>query len=121
MCLDSVTQKLEPSNVIESGWKEFSGTQRRPEFQNVGLKSGNNVPLDQWIKAEGTKIGSGSVSYDAGFHIYSNEREFLTRNPYRRVYFRNAHTLGKQDNKTVTVVRELFVPTDPEAWPPSKG
>lgn len=117
MCLENVTRRPTPTTLIESGWKEFNGRSIL-QFKSVQLRGSYDVPLDQWITAEEKKVSS----YTSGFHVYSDERQ-LRRNgsvesQYRRVYFRNAHTVGIQDNKTISVAKEMYVPSDPDAWPP---
>jgi hypothetical protein len=118
MCLQAVTAKLEPTTLIQSGWKKFAGTSKQPRFEVFGNAGSMEVPLDKWLKAETeTKIiGDSGNSYEAGFHIYEDEQE-LTRNNFRRVYYRNAHTRGRE-KFTIVIAREIFVPSDPDAWPP---
>lgn len=113
MCLDSVTKSLQTSSLVESGFKEFSGSKAAPRFQNVPLHGKHEVPLDQWITAKEENVGK----YTSGFHIYTREKEHF-ETLLRRVYYRNAHTKGKQGNKTIVVAREMYVPSDPDAWPP---
>lgn len=113
MCLDSVTRSLATSSLVESGFKRFTDSKDGLCFENVGLRGKSTVPLDQWITAEEKNIGS----YTSGFHIYVREKEHSEKN-LRRVYFRRAHTRGRQGGKTIDVAREMFVPSDPDAWPP---
>ena len=119
MCLDSVTRTLESATLIESGWKNFSGSKGLPQFSVFTFQGKKNVPLDEWITAEETKVVSHSP-YTSGFHIYADETEksFKDLGTMRRVYFRKAHTRGMQSGVTVIIVREMFVPSDPDAWPP---
>lgn len=117
MCLDSVTRQLEAVTLIESGWKNFSGTLDKPQFENYPLWGDRNVPLDRWLTAERTVIAP--IKYDAGFHIYTDETEHRNRSKtLRRVYFRKAHTRGVQGAKTVAIAGEMYVPSDPDGWPP---
>lgn len=113
MCLDSVAASLEKSTLVESGFKTFASNP--PRFENVAWHGKMEVPLDHWITAEEKNIGQ----YSSGFHIYTREKElspgFANK---RRVYFRNAHTSGRQGGKTVVVAKEMYVPSDPDAWPP---
>jgi len=114
MCLDSGHYSVDRTTLVQSGWKDF-GTGSALKFQAFQLNGKKDVPLDKWLTAEGTTV-SGS-NYPAGFHIYVNETEFKG-SKYRRVYFRNAHTHGTQDGKTILVAREMFVPSNPDDWPP---
>jgi hypothetical protein len=119
MCLDTITERIDqPSALIESGWKTFNMPSGKLQFA-VQIHAGSMaVPLDKWIKAEGGKIKVGSFkSYEPGFHVYEHERE-LRGMAARRVYYRGLHTRGIQDGKTVVVAGELFVPSQPDAWPP---
>lgn len=113
MCLDSVTKSLATSSLVESGFKTFSRGTGALRFENFGLGGKDVVPLDQWITAEEKNVGT----YTSGFHIYTREKEHNPAN-LRRVYFRRAHTRGSQGNKTIVVAKEMYVPSDPDAWPP---
>ncbi len=119
MCLQSITTKFDkPSSVILSGWKHFSGTKQSPMFQHFGLDKDMTVPLDRWLRAQGSFIDDNRSGYEVGFHIYENEKEFKDDKTLRRVYYRNVHTRGTDSNVTTIVAREMYVPSDPEAWPP---
>ena len=122
MCLDKITQKgdLDANELITCGWKEFTNSGGILRFQNNALGDSKDVPMDKWIMAEGGKIGSWGVKYEAGFHIYSDEVEIKVKSSmrYRRVYYRGVETIGTQDGKTVVIARWMFVPSDPDAWPP---
>lgn len=124
MCLDKITTKeVDANELIACGWKEFTSSGGVLRFQNNALGDSKDVPMDKWIQAQGGKIGSWGVKYEAGFHIYSEETELTDshRMPayrYRRVFYRGVETIGLQDGKTVVIARWMFVPTDPEAWPP---
>lgn len=121
MCLDEVKEKLSEKNeLISCGWKEFSSSGGILRFQNNALGKSKDVPMDKWIEAESTKVGNwGKNSYQSGFHIYSDEKELgIPNSRYRRVYYRGVETIGRQDGKTVVIARWMFVPSDPEAWPP---
>lgn len=121
MCLDSGHKKLEKSNVVQSGWKTFVGSygSNNLQFESVDYKGSRKVPLDKWITAEGDKIKSGTFgSYEAGFHIYEDDGEIKSKAGFRRVYYRNAHTRGRQDGKTVVVASDMYVSSDMEGWPP---
>lgn len=122
MCLDEVKEKLSEKNeLISCGWKEFSSSAGILRFQNNALGKSKDVPMDKWIEAESTKVGNWKNSYQSGFHIYSDEVDIQLKNNYnryRRVFYRGVETIGKQDGKTVVIARWMFVPTDPDAWPP---
>src|SRR5207253_6408355 len=113
MCLDAGYRSIEPSSLVQSSFKLFDGSAAVPKFQVMPLADKLEVPLDKWLTAEG-----GTSYYPAGFHIYIDETEFTLKNKLRRVYFRNAHTRGSQDKKTIVVAREMYVPSNPDAWPP---
>lgn len=118
MCLESITNaNMDKTTMVQCGWKSFGGTTSVPEFASYFFASGRAVPLDRWITAE----GKGPGQYGAGFHIYSDEKELMPsphRVYYRRVYYRRPHTKGKQDCRTVVVASEMYVPSDPDGWPP---
>jgi hypothetical protein len=124
MCLETVSDKIDkPTTLIQSGWKTFTGTQTQLRFENMPFKGSRDVPLDKWITAEATveKISTGAVirgrDYKPGFHIYEDEQEVKSKTYKRRVYYRKVHTRGKQDGLTVIVALEMYVPSDPDAWP----
>lgn len=123
MCLESVSATINPTTLIQSGWKEFNGTQARPCFETYAFNGSRDVPLNKWITAEGNHPITVSQwhkgkSYDPGFHIYEDENELTTLHRKRRVYYRNVHTRGQDRSKTVVIAREMYVPSDPDAWPP---
>jgi hypothetical protein len=122
MCLADVTERIDsPTTLILSGWKSFNGSISAPVFSAMVWKGQKAVPLDQWITAEGDKIemGGWGKGYKAGFHVYADERQLKDiRDSVRRVYYRLLHTYGVQDKHTVIVAKELYVPSDPEGWPP---
>jgi hypothetical protein len=119
VCLSIVKDKFtEPIPLTQSGWKEFYGTPDKPTFSAYKFAGSNVVPLDKWITAEGDMVDGGG-NYKAGFHIYEDEREIKKgMNKFRRVYYRNVQTRGTQDTMTIVVAREMFVPSNPDAWPP---
>jgi hypothetical protein len=112
MCLDTVDKKLEPSTLIESGWKTFAGSKTHPSFENYGLDKTSAVPLEKWLVAKQTPLGQ----YDSGFHIYTEEPK--KNKTYHRVYFRGAYVIGTQDGATVIVAKEMYVPSVDDMWPP---
>lgn len=122
MCLDKITTKeVDANELIACGWKEFSNSGGVLRFQNNALGDSKDVPMDKWIQAQSGKIGSWGVKYEAGFHIYSDEVEIGLKNSYnryRRVFYRGVETIGTQDGHTVVIARWMFVPSDPDAWPP---
>lgn len=125
MCLDYIKEQNDnPSAVITSGWKEFNGSGKSLQFQNMILNGQPGVPLDEWIKAEKKPVHSNSdiKSYVTGFHVYTEEEE-IKRNSksYRHVYIRKIQTIGTQNNLTVAVAEEMYVPSDPNDWPPKPG
>jgi hypothetical protein len=123
MCLSSVTTRLEPTTMVQSGWKKFRGYEAYKSctpslrFEAYAFQGSETVPLDKWIAAEVKEVKISTFKkYDAGFHIYEDEKENLPGK--RRVYFRKAHTRGIQDGLTVVIAAEMYVPSDPDDWPP---
>jgi len=118
MCLDKNYSKLDPVSLIETGWKEFAGSKSKPEFAVMCLNDSKLVPLDQWITAKGGHVNTGIIGgYRAGFHIYIDPKESGSAKR-RRVYFRNAYVEGSQSGHKCVVAKEMYVPSDPEGWPP---
>jgi hypothetical protein len=120
MCLHSIKERNDnPSTMIISGWKEFNGSGKSLRFQNQTLNLKYDVPLDKWITAEKKAVkGSPSVSYESGFHVWINEKELGSNYKYRRVYIRKIQTIGVQGGLTVAVADEIYVPSNPDDWPP---
>lgn len=134
MCLDSVSKKLpEPLPLIEGGYKHFDTYNRKLSFEAYPLSgsvSGDKtVPMDQWLKAsslhkDGKEIGGGKFpKYVPGFHIYIDESSSRSsiNSTDRRVFYRGAHTYGRQDGRDCVIADELFVCSDPNGWPPAGG
>jgi hypothetical protein len=125
VCLSAITEQYErPSLLILDAWKTFAGSASRPCFESYPYRGESYVPLDQWIEAEGTKdvVSSDGKKYKAGFHVFEEAKdEPKPYAPRRRVYVRRVRTKGKQDKDTVLVADEMYVPSDPEAWPPMSG
>lgn len=125
MCLSTVKDKnVDLSGCIVSGWKDFAGTASAPEFQVYGVKHllgrAKKVPLDKWFEADKQQIASDdSELYDSGFHIYSDDGK-RPNSASRRVYYRLVEVLGTQDGHEVIIAREMYVPSDPDGWPPRK-
>jgi hypothetical protein len=121
MCLSSVVQAYtQPHALIEGAWKELVGRDAAPRFVNFG----GFVPLDKWLRAEeihppqDIEAGDGK-KYEAGFHVYTEEAlRGRARARRRRVYVRRVTCVGRQDGDDAMVAQELYVPSDPEAWPP---
>jgi hypothetical protein len=122
MCLDSITEELkDPTELVMCGWKEFNTNGRGDlTFQNQQFKKSNVVPLNEWITAEGPKLElSWRRNYKAGFHIYCDEVELKKKNrSVRRVYYRGVETIGEQSSLGVVIARQMYVPSDPDGWPP---
>jgi len=119
MCLHHIQEQYDnPSNVIISGWKRFVSFPLR--FENFKNKGTSEVPLDQWIDAEEKEINTGysGKNYKTGFHVYEDEEQAKKKSATRRVYIRKVHTKGTEDSVTVLVAQEMYVPSDPNAWPP---
>lgn len=120
MCLETVKDRMDkPTTLIQSGWKTFNGPPAKPRFENFAFKSSKDVPLDKWITAEANVaeiVGRQISGYKPGFHIFEDETEFKGKK--RRVYYRRAHTRGLQDGLTIVVALDMYVPSDPDGWPP---
>jgi hypothetical protein len=120
MCLSKINSTYDkPSNVIVDGWKEFSGAGKSLTFVNMT----GDVALDRWLFANlirppiKIKAGDGK-EYQAGFHVYADETETKKFLHYRRVYLRRITCAGNQDGKACVIAQEMYVPSDPDAWPP---
>jgi hypothetical protein len=127
MCLSIVKETYDnPSGLIMDAWKEFGGTARKPTFQQFTIAKSADVPLDKWITATdehtpGKKITAlDSKPYAPGFHVFYNEQELKEMGGLRRVFVRKITCLGIQTSKQVVVAQEMFVPSDPNGWPPKK-
>ena len=113
MCLDTVEREVK-SSIVHSGYKRFlSG----PTFESFKMKAGAKVPQDRWIKAEGPSSinANDGRKYPAYFHIYETENGTLSRT---RVFFRKLKCVGKQAGEKVYIAEEMYVPSDPNGWPP---
>src|SRR5271170_1421752 len=106
MCLSKITTTYaNPSDLIVSGWKEFNGTPPKMTHQNFG----GTVKLDEWLTATGGKVtASDGKDYQAGFHVYSDDRD--TKYRFRRVYFRRVTVFGEQDGMKCVIAEEMYVP-----------
>jgi hypothetical protein len=107
-----------PSDLIVNAWKEFDGSKPVTlSFTNFG----GTVKLDTWLVASEVKppiniTASDGKTYRAGFHAYAAER--ASRRITRRVYLRKITCIGDQDGSKAVVAQEMYVPTDPDGWPP---
>jgi hypothetical protein len=117
-----VEQYDHPSAVIMDGRKQFGGTPSKPTFQNMALKGAYDVPLDQWISADTSKkiIATDGKGYEAGFHVYEEDKE-TTKSAYRVVFVRSVSARGEEGQRRLFIAREMYVPSDPAAWPPKPG
>lgn len=119
MCLSSVEAVYDkPSDLIVDGWKEFGQKDtnlRSQQFNTV-------IQRDTWIQASeqrplvvlGMIKASDGKLYRVGFHAYVDEPK---KGSFRRVYLRKITCTGDQDGKCV-VAQEMYVPSDPNGWPP---
>jgi hypothetical protein len=120
MCLSKVTVTPAPSDLIVDGWKEFGLKGTKLAFQNVS----GTVETDKWMQASESGAPTGlraddGQKYKAGFHAYFDEREAKRFSvTFRRVYLRNITCIGDQDGRKCVVAQEMYVPSDPDAWPP---
>lgn len=115
-----------PSPIIQSGYKLFKGASSSLEFEAMVHKSKKEVPLDQWLTAEESSVrADDSRNYTAGFHAFTNEAEvkrasWAAGRTGRRVYLRKVHTFGTQGGEVI-VAKEMYVPSNPDGWPPKAG
>ena len=114
MCLDAGVKQVTPNTLIQSGWKVFIGSQGAPRFENQQWNNEGHVPLDRWITAERRSVGA----YTSGFHIYEDETETQKDQRMRPVFYRKVEFRGRQSGKSVVVAQEMFVPRNPDDWPP---
>ena len=124
MCLDIVKEQNEsPSSMIMSGWKDFGKYGSDLEFKIISLNNSKKVPRDQWIIAEKVNINATDGSkYDTGFHVWIDENEAKKNNSgLTHVYIRKVGTLGIQEGLTVAIAEEMYVPSNPNDWPPKPG
>ena len=76
-------------------------------------------------RANRGRATDGSM-YDPGFHVFAEEPK--SKIGYRRVFVRNISSRGKDsgtgssyDHKEVIIAQEMYVPSDQNAWPPTKA
>src|SRR5271157_3298482 len=105
MCLSTVKETYDnPLSLIQSGYKEFSGTGKNLRSQQ------NNKPIefDKWLVAEEIEIlASNGKKYTTGFHVYENESQ-KNRNS-TLIYYRKVHTRGTEGIDTVVIAKEIYV------------
>jgi hypothetical protein len=121
MCLTTVDEQYDPpSSFIIGGEKYFSGPNSAPAFQQYKLNGSSVVPLDEWLKADTTnKIrANDGKNYEAGFHVWLDENK---KHSGRRVFVRYVTARGKQDGEKLMIAREMYVPSEPNGWPPKPG
>ncbi len=127
MCLASVKEAYDnPCPMITDGWKDLKDS-KKPRVQ-FKVNGSYDLPLDTWITATDENAKGGVVAddrnkYEPGFHAYTDESE-LTRiksrfsGTYVRVFLRNITCMGTQDGFKTVVAQEMYVPSDPNGWPP---
>jgi hypothetical protein len=130
MCLSKLEAVYDkPSALIVDGWKEFAGgsVAFSPIRQGGIIKPalsftnfGGAVKLDTWLVASEVRppmniTASDGKVYKAGFHAYAEDK---ARSSVRRVYLRKITCIGDQDGKKALVAQEMYVPSDPNGWPP---
>jgi hypothetical protein len=132
MCLTKVLEIYSnPSSVITDGWKEFRVVNgKKLEFatfsldgKSVASGTGMEVPMDKWIKASSISVlASDKNYYSSGFHVYTDETaKSHTHMARRRVYIRKVKTKGLQEGEECLIADEMYVPSDPNGWPPKNG
>jgi hypothetical protein len=128
MCLSAVTESYDrPWTLIVDGWKAFVyGSGNKVRFDNFGVNGSRDVPLDKWIQATAEYSNGKDISasngkqYKPGFHVYTDEEQ-LTLGLLRRVFVRNITCSGRQYGKNCVIAQEMYVPSDPNGWPPKLG
>jgi hypothetical protein len=122
MCLEKVKERNDvPSMTIISGWKDFGNYRSGLEFRNISLNNSKKVEMDKWIIAEKKTINAtDGTKYDTGFHVWTEEKELTSKN-LTHVYIRKISTIGIQEGLTVAIAEEMYVPSDPNDWPPKPG
>ena len=129
MCLSRITESYEPPcPMITDGWKSLGTDPKKPRLQ-MKLNGKLEIPFDTWLKATDENVTSGLVraddgnNYKPGFHAYSDESELNSvkrrySGDYRRVFLRGISCSGTQDGWKVVVAQEMYIPSDPDGWPP---
>lgn len=116
MCLSKIEVAYDkPSDLIVDGWKAFIGTGPKLTLSYMG-----SVALDTWLTASAANAPNGikgddGKTYKAGFHAYIDSPRY---SGYRRVYLRKITCAGEQDGKKCVIAQEMYVPSDPNGWPP---
>jgi hypothetical protein len=121
MCLTKVvTTYVKPSGLIVDGWKEFIGSGSSMKFPNYG----GSVALDVWLRADEIRptmdiTASDGKKYKSGFHAYADEQG---KPSYcQRVYLRSITYAGEEGGRKCVIAHEMYVPSNPNAWPPLAG
>lgn len=119
MCLSTIKETYDnPSTVIQSGYKEFTGTGKNLKSQQTGKA----IEFDKWLVALEQQIkADDGQAYTSGFHVYEDETQ--VKKLYRSssttlIYYRKVHTRGTQGSDTVVIAKEMYVPSDKNGWPP---
>lgn len=123
MCLSKVEESYDiPCTLIVDGWKQFGGTETAPQFSAFMWKGKRAVPLDKWITATDENAKSvradDRTDYEPGFHVWAEEPK--KKAGYTRVFVRRITTMGAQDGQKCVIAREMYVPSDPNGWPPKE-
>ena len=124
MCLAKVTESYEPPcPMITDGWKDLGGDPKKPVV-GMAVNGSSHIPLDTWVTAtnehakNGIKATDGNT-YEPGFHVYADEpAASYDRTRQRRVFVRNITCRGTDGGKTTLIAREMYIPSDPNGWPP---
>lgn len=118
MCLDTIREEYEtPSEVVVDGWKTFNARSGDLFSQQTGDK----IVLDKWLQAKESPVHMGGKSYTSGFHIFMDEEQAKKKGYRRRVYARKITILGTQEGIECVIAKEMYVPSDPDGWPPKPG
>lgn len=130
----AVIERCEPNATIRSGWVHVSGTASQPEFPHVpnfvpssfvlvdgcSPSSSRVPPLDTWLTAAGPVMRRGPLEHPPGWCIWENNQDLPDAVSLRRVYFRFVHTRLRKEGKRQVVATQIFVPSNPDAPPPSE-
>jgi hypothetical protein len=131
MCLEKVKEVYEvPSTFITDGWKSFSrgSVSGKLSFEQFSVNGTREVPMDKWIQADGSQTKNGQIqssdgsTYMAGFHVFSEESEVKKDTAkMTRVFVRKVSCSGIDRGKKAVIAQEIFVPSDPNGWPPQES
>jgi hypothetical protein len=118
MCL-ATARKVTPTTLVMDGWKLFYGSETNLKFRSSSLTGSSGVSFNVWLKAEEIEISaSDGTKYMTGFHVYDDYEQVRKLADIRRVYYRNVTYIGKQDKESCIIAQEMYVPSNPEGWPP---